>query len=155
MTANRATNEWWARITHEFESHVRDESHLLEAYERAAEEADDPGVVFLLKMILEDEHRHHATFSTIADALIGAGDGLPTAPNPSAATVAALLEPTETFLAAERDDQRKLRALRKDLGPAREVTLWPLVVELMEIDTQKHIRMLEYLHARLQRAAKG
>jgi hypothetical protein len=66
-----------------------------------------------------------------------------------------LLEPTERFLEAERDDRAQLRRLRKELKPARSNTLWPLMVELMEIDTDKHIRILEYLGTRLRDAAKG
>jgi len=34
----------------------------------------------------------------------------------------------------------------------RTDTLWPLLVELMEIDTAKHVRILEYLAERLAAA---
>jgi rubrerythrin len=153
-TSETQSGEWWAKVNHQFASHVRQETSFLEEYERLVEQVGDAGIAFLLRMILDDERRHHALFEEMSKAARGVEDALPAAPAPDAATAAALLEPTERFLAAERDDQVTLRRLRKELKPARGDTLWPLLVELMEIDTEKHIRVLEYLRQRLRAAAK-
>ena len=111
MTSHiEASNEWWTRVTHHVESHLREEGHLLDAYQDTAARTDDPAIGFLLGLILEDEHRHHDTFTAIAKSLVGEGDGLPDAPEPSAVTVADLLEPTVAFLDAERDDLRQVKA---------------------------------------------
>ena len=55
---------------------------------------------------------------------------------------------------AERDDQEQLRGTAARVGPARDETLWPLLVELVEIDTEKHITILEYLRVRLRAAGE-
>ncbi len=153
-TSEAQSGEWWARVNHQFASHVRQETAFLEEYERLVEQVGDAGIAFLLRMILEDEHRHHELFEEMSRAALGEAGALPTAPEPDRATAKALLEPTERFLDAERDDQATLRRLRKELKPARDDTLWPLLVELMEIDTGKHIRVLEYLRRRLRAAAR-
>jgi rubrerythrin len=155
MTAREASDEWWAHINHRFSSHVREESAFLEQYEELAGEVGDAGVEFLLQLILDDERRHHALFEDMMEAARDGSSAVPAAPAPATASARRLLEPTERFLQAEREDQAQLRRLRKELKPARDDTLWPLLVELMEIDTEKHIRVLEYLHRRLQNAVKG
>ena len=63
----------------------------------------------------------------------------------------ALAEVTSRFLAAERADQKQLRALRKELRPFRDTSLWALLVELMEHDTAKHIRLLTFLRDHIAR----
>jgi len=146
-------SEWWVSITHSFQAHVREETAFLERYERAVEQADDPAITFLLRMILDDEHRHHALFEEMSAAALGERDGLPRVPSPTPACARELLEPTERFLDAERADGEQLRRLRKELGPVRDETLWPLLVELMEIDTRKHVLVLEYLRSRLRAVA--
>jgi rubrerythrin len=145
--------EWWARVVHEFRSHVREESGFLESYEALVTESDDASVRFLLELIIGDEHRHHGLFTSMADASVGEG-AFPGPPAPSPELARQLLEPTERFLAAEHEESKKLAALRKDLKPAGDGTLWPLIVELMEIDTSKHIRILEFLRDRLAKEAR-
>lgn len=149
------SGEWWAKVNHQFASHVRQETAFLEQYEELVEEVGDPGIAFLLRMILADEHRHHELFEEMSRAALGESDAaVPAPPAPDRDMAAALLVPTERFLDAERDDQQTLRRLRKELKPARDDTLWPLLVEMMEIDTEKHIRVLEYLRQRLRAAVK-
>jgi rubrerythrin len=156
MSVDDASGEWWARVSHQFSSHVREEAAFLTHYEELVGQVDDEAVAFLVRLILDDERRHHALFESMSDAARGADDrALPAAPRTNRETARTLLEPTERFLAAERDDQAELRRLRKDLKPARADTLWPLMVRLMEIDTEKHIQILEYLRDRLRLAAKG
>jgi len=145
--------EWWARVVHEFRSHVREESGFLASYEALVAESEDPSVRFLLELIVGDERRHHDVFTSMADASVGDG-AFPGPPAVSAELARRLLEPTERFLAAEREESKKLAALRKGLKPAGEGTLWPLMVELMEIDTSKHIRILEFLRDRLAKVAR-
>ena len=55
------------------------------------------------------------------------------------------------FLAAERADAKQLRALRKELRPFRDTSLWVLLVELMEQDTAKHIRLLSFIRDHIAR----
>ena len=65
------------------------------------------------------------------------------------------VETTERFLAAERKDEKELRHLRKELQPYRDVTLWPLLVSLMEHDTAKHILLLTFIRDHIARRPKS
>jgi hypothetical protein len=147
----RLDPEWWATVTHEFQAHVREETGFLEAYEALVAGCDDETVRFLLELIVADERRHHDLFSSLADAAVAGGGG-PTPPGVTPEEAARLLEPTRRFLDAEREESRKLAALHKELKPLHSDTSWPLIVELMQIDTAKHVRILEYLCERLAAA---
>jgi rubrerythrin len=146
-------DEWWAKVIHEFHAHVREEGEFLDAYEALVASSEDESVRFLLELILGDEHRHHDMFMSMADASVGEAP-FPGPPQLSPGTARALLEPTERFLAAEKEESKKLAALRRSLKPAAGGTLWPLMVELMEIDTSKHVRILEFLRERFSEAAR-
>ena len=56
---------------------------------------------------------------------------------------AALAEETQSLIRAEKWDRLELKQLRKRLRPLRNTTLWELVVDLMLLDTEKHIRILK------------
>jgi len=150
----RLDGEWWATVIHEFRAHVREETGFLDAYEALVAGSEDESVRFLLELIVADEHRHHDLFSSMAEASVGADDALPAAPRITPEAARQLLEPTTRFLEAEHEETRKLAALRRELKPVRTDTLWPLLVELMEFDTAKHVRILEYLRDRLAEAAE-
>ena len=147
----RQTDEWWVRISHAFATHVRDERYVLDRYEELALGTEDAGTRFLLELILADEHRHHEVFERLAAASTAAGDAeaVPRAPHPPEREIPALLEQTRRFLEFEREDAASLKALAHELRPARTESLWRLLVELMELDTEKHLRILGYLEARL------
>lgn len=150
------TGEWWATVIHELQAHVREESQFLESYERLVQTVPDAGMRFLVQLILDDERRHHELMQQIADTALGEVTGSAATPPPpelDAAQAREVLEPTERFLAAEREDRRRLQELAHRLRPVKDESLWCLLVELMEIDTRKHVRILEYLESRVRRAA--
>jgi hypothetical protein len=45
----------------------------------------------------------------------------------------------------EEDDARNLVQLRKRLKPFADTTIWTLIVELLQLDTKKHITILRFL----------
>jgi rubrerythrin len=152
--AKANSDQWWVRIGHEFQSHVREELHFLERYDEAVLETEDPAARFLLHMILRDEHLHHDLFEEMTQQVLGEDSrGVAAAPAPSAALARSLIEPTERFLEAERDDRKRLKKLAKELEPLQRESMWPLLVSLMVTDTDKHVRILEYLLDRLRDAA--
>jgi hypothetical protein len=63
---------------------------------------------------------------------------------------AEVLEVTERLLEREEGDLLELKRLRKELSDVKDTTLWGLLVELMERDTDKHIAILRFArrHAR-------
>lgn len=153
MVRRRGSNEWWVRITHALESHVREETHFLDAYEELCRAVEDPGTRFLIELILEDERRHHELFQRLA-ASAREGDGGPSlqAPDPSPEEVERILGPTSRFLAAELEDREHLKKLAKDLHGVAD-SLWQLLIVLMDLDTRKHVAILEYLNDRLRERA--
>lgn len=148
------TNEWWVTLTHAFETHVREEARFLEAYEELCRSIEDPGARFLIELILEDERRHHGIFERLAAAARNDTESSrPPVPEPSREEALAILEPTKRFLEAEEDDRGHLRDLAKKLEGAPD-SLWRLLIEVMDLDTRKHVIILEYLCDRLEAATE-
>jgi rubrerythrin len=147
------TNEWWVTLTHAFETHVREEARFLEAYEQLCKGIEDPGARFLIELILEDERRHHGIFERLAEsARSDTASSSPPIPSPTREEAESILEPTKRFLEAEIEDRGHLRDLAKQLDGAGD-NLWSLLIELMDLDTRKHVRILEYLRDRLEQAS--
>ena len=59
---------------------------------------------------------------------------------------------TERLLAAERADAKELKQFAKQLKEVRDTTLWGLLVELMQDDTAKHIKILSFIRERAGKA---
>lgn len=150
VTARPTT--WDAEVLDALTAHLRAEKELLADYARAAERATEPDVRYLLRLILDDEARHHRVFQEMANALRNARDWRrqePRVPDRGQGGISAELRGlTERLLAAERTDRRELRALRRRLRPVADTTLWALLVDLMALDTEKHVRILESIAAR-------
>jgi hypothetical protein len=152
----RVDGEWRVRLMHAFQVHVRAERHVLDDYTHLMERTTDPGVRFLIEQILSDERRHHELFIALANdswASSNGGASMIPVPHPTPSEAAELLEATSTFLAIERDDREQLRWLRREVAAAGSESLWPVVLEVMETDTAKHIRLLHELRTRLRHAA--
>jgi hypothetical protein len=144
------SNEWWVAVTHAFSAHVREERAILEEYEKLASTTADAGTRFLIQLIVADERRHHELFERLgSDAFYGVHELVPDPPDPPADEVPDLLSATRRFIEVEREDAEHLSALRRQLRPVRDETLWRLLVELMQLDTEKHLRILSYLEDRL------
>ena len=63
-------------------------------------------------------------------------------------------ELTEGLLRKEREDERELKRLALDLRSSKDSTLWSLLVDLMQRDTQKHIAILRFVEKRTRAASK-
>jgi len=127
--------------------HGAEEGEVLAAYEEAAGAAD-PGVRYLIDLILEDERRHHALLAELAnsmawgttpDSVERSTPGLP------GGIDGELLRLTRRLLKAERADGRSLRRIRRRLRPFADTTLWALVIDMMILDTKKHATILRFL----------
>ena len=109
----------------------------------------------MLELVVDDERHHHRVFGELLNTLCaGAGSEggsivprivpLPETPG--------LVTATEQYLELERADRRELEQLEKELRHLRETSIWPLLVEVMKGDTDKHIRILEFIRDHLLRA---
>ena len=112
-------------------------------------------VRYLIRLVLEDEERHHRVLHEIVTAIgnrVALRDDPDAVPNLSYEPPDRVLgEVTGRFLAAERADAKQPRALRKELRPFRDTSLWVLLIELMEHDTAKHIRLLTFIRDQFAR----
>ena len=128
--------------------HGEEEGAILSRYQRFAEEASAPETRYLIKLIVEDERRHHGLLVEMANAIAwglidkSADPVLPDMTHKDAGN-AALAEETKSLLRAEERDHLELKRLRKRLRPFRNIALWELVVDLMLLDTEKHVRILQ------------
>lgn len=132
--------------------HGSEEGRILAEYERVSALAVDPAVRYLVDLILDDERRHHRTLVELATAMAwGTLEENRTSIPPLGWHLdEALAKVTRTLREYEEDDRRQLQALRKQLRPFEETTLWGLLVQLMILDTEKHAAILKFLerHAR-------
>jgi hypothetical protein len=131
-------------------SHVEAESALLKEYSAAAQTSPSKALSYLVNLLIEDEIRHHRIFRELADslkteALLGGKD--PVVPYMDFDQVAnhdAVLDVTARLLDQEERDAHELKRLRHELRSVKDTSLWGILVELMERDTQKHIAILRF-----------
>jgi rubrerythrin len=137
------------------EEHLDSERELLDAYKDAVEASGAEYVAYLFRLIIEDEARHHRLFEELANALrapVERGVGARVPLIEPVANTRELLEATERLLDAEQRDARELRRLArtKGLRTMRGLSLWPLLIELMEHDTEKHEAILRFVRTQLR-----
>ena len=144
---------WEQQLYETLTSHIETEGELLAEYDDLA--AHSGGHVrYLVEMIGEDEARHHRLFEQWANSLRAfplEADGPDAVPAVHAeADPERVVNVAGRLLLVEHDDEKELRKLRRELGDVEDTTLWALLVDLMRLDTEKHIRILEFLrrHAR-------
>jgi rubrerythrin len=141
-------NVWAQRLITSLQEHMDTERDALTKYGELAESAPDEHVRFIVRLILDDEIRHHRLFAEMVAQLRAEMEqrGEPGLPElrPSADSDA-LAQQTKELLAIERDDIKELRQLRKELKKVADTAWWSVLVDVMESDNRKHIRLLEFL----------
>ena len=137
--------------------HGKEEGALLSRYQRFADEASAPENRYLVRLIIDDERRHHGLLVEMANAIAwglideSADPVLPDLTHGDAGNEA-LAEETQLLILAEKHDHVELKRLRKRLRSFRNVSLWTLVADLMLLDTEKHIRILELVAKNIEDA---
>ncbi|MHB8340015.1 MAG: hypothetical protein ACYDB7_02440 [Mycobacteriales bacterium] len=155
----RATHPstWDRGIIDLLSSHSREEDRILETYQRFAEQAESEAIRYLVRLIVADEQRHHQLIAEIANSIAWSDPKWsPEATVPMLEQCAGdadpqLLAESKTLLAAERRDHAELRQLRRQLRPVDKTTMWGLLVDLIIKDTEKHIRILQFMTKRALR----
>ena len=61
------------KIVEALDRHGREEGELLERYQRFGEESESPWVRYLVKLVLEDERRHHRLLEDLANTIAWEG----------------------------------------------------------------------------------
>jgi len=151
---------WEGELLDHLTHHLDTEAGLLGTYERLSRESGSEYVAYLLSLIGEDEARHHRLFEELINALRApvdrdVGKKVPTVE--SAGNAKELLEVVDQFVEAERADKRELRRLARsrNIRTMKGHSLWPLLIELMQRDTEKHLAILGFIRTQLRRDARA
>ncbi len=142
---------WERQVFDHLTQHIVQERGLLEEYVEAAEKTESKALAYLITMLVEDERRHHGHFKQLAQSLKSTAELRPDGPEVPRMDFhrenrAEVVEVTERLLEREQSDAIELKRLRKELSSVKDTTLWGLLVELMERDTDKHIAILRFAH---------
>ncbi len=142
-------SRWERDIYVHLTEHVIREQALLEEYVNAAVKTDSKALAYLINLLVEDERRHHILFRQLAQSLKSAAELKQETPDVPRMDLgrenrAEVLEVTERLLECEMSDRRELKRLQREVSDVKDTTLWGLLVELMERDTDKHIAILRF-----------
>jgi hypothetical protein len=139
---------WERELFEHLVRHMQNENELIDDYERLA--ADAGGHVgYVLRLIIEDERRHHRLFEEWCNSLRSAAEFRPV--EPEVPLLRKTPDPDEVvagvrrFLATERADKKDLGRLKKLVKDEKDVTLWDVLLDVMELDTRKHIELLRFI----------
>jgi rubrerythrin len=131
-------------------SHVETERGLLQRYSDIAKETESKAFQYLVNLLVEDEIRHHRLFTQLADSL--KDEALAGGKNPSVpyldfnrADREAVLDATKQLMENEEHDVHELKRLQRELRDVKDTSLWIVLVDLMERDTEKHIAILRFV----------
>lgn len=148
----------WARsIVEHVEHHMETERDVLAQYGELANDTSDERVRYLVHLIVDDEVRHHRLLSEMANWLRAATEHRPlSGPRMPSFTrrgdgedTAGLAARTADLLALEREDLEELKELRREVTRVEDTAWWSTLVDSMEFDTRKHIRLLEFVQREL------
>jgi rubrerythrin len=141
---------WENKLYEYFTSHVKNEIDLLVEYRDAANNSPSPAFRYLSSLILEDEMRHHRVFEELAQTLKNEAEFHPEAPaiphlDKWGPDPEAVLSLNKRLLENEKADAMELHQLFLLLKGQKFASMWLLLVKIMEMDTQKHIAILEFV----------
>jgi len=137
-------------------NHVAQEEVLLTEYEEAVEGTDSKAMAYLVRLLIEDEKRHHQVLLELAASLRSLTEGSDAEPlvpdmDFGRADRSMLLPVIKRLLAREKQDEHELRQLQHELHDLRDTTLWSVLVEVMQRDTAKHISLLRFAQQHTKR----
>jgi hypothetical protein len=145
------------RLRNAVDAHARAEADALGQYEYLAECSGDPVIALVMRLVLEDEERHHGLLrriqATLDDALnwTHSPNALPTSA-PDASRAPALVELARVLVAEERTGARIL----KDLAERQrhiDGGLHSLLIDMMAMDSEKHAMLVQFVQRRLESRA--
>jgi rubrerythrin len=144
-------SQWELRLFDHLTTHVVQERELLEEYVRAAADTESTALAYVINWLIDDERRHHLLFRQLASSLKASAELRADSPEVPRMDFdkenrEEVLEVTRRLLHHEEQDLRELKTLRRDLSEVKDTTLWDLLIELMQRDTDKHIAILRFAH---------
>jgi rubrerythrin len=147
------------RLRNTIDAHARAEAEALGQYEYLAKESGDPVIALVMRLVLEDEERHHGLLkrieATLDDALnwTHSPNALPTGV-PAAAGAPQLATLARELIAEERTGSKILRELATQQRTI-DGGLHSLLIDMMAMDSEKHAMLLQFVQRRLEQRANG
>ena len=147
------------RLLRAVDTHAAAEADALGQYEYLAESSGDPVIALVMRLILDDEVRHHGLLQRMATTL---RDALEWTSSPAAFPKSdpaqdpvpqSFARLARELVEEERTGARALRWLadqEKDINAGLD----SLLLEMMAMDSDKHARLLQFVQRRLEAAAK-
>jgi rubrerythrin len=152
-SARQGSVEW---LLDAVERHAIAEQDALAQYEYLRTASEDPVIALVMQLILEDEERHHGLLKRIETTLRDAvdwthsPDALPEPTPPQQPVTKSLVDTANALIKEEHTGAHYLRDLahrNKDVSSG----LQSLLIEMMAMDSDKHARLLQFVHDRLAR----
>lgn len=139
---------WEEAVRQRIHAHIEGEMAILAPLKQMA--STDDYVGYLIGLILNDEQRHHQVLTEMENAIrsdIEWRDVSPRVPRLSApeGDLDQTLHQVQLLLENEKRDVKALKQLKRKLGPVKDTSLLSLLVETMELDSKKHIHILEFI----------
>jgi hypothetical protein len=141
---------WERQLYAHLKEHIETERTMLEKYAEVAEGTDSKAFRYLVKLLIDDEKYHYRLFGELAGSVETAAlwkSEDPDIPYMDFYEVdrAAVLEGAKELLENEERDIGELKRLHRELRGVKDTSLWELLVELMQRDTEKHIAIIEFV----------
>jgi rubrerythrin len=136
------------------ERHSAAEADALGQYEYVSKASGDPVVALVMRLILEDEERHHGLLkrmeATLRDALdwTNSPNALPSSGVPRAPVGQDLAEAVRALIDDENTGARYMRELARQEERVG-ADLHALLLEMMALDSEKHAKLLGFVRDRL------
>lgn len=148
------------RLYDTIQRHIQAETDALSQYDRIAEESGDPVIALVMRLVLQDEERHHGLLERIANSLRDAldwthsSDALPMGKPYTGERAAALASVTHALVEEEKHGAKALRNLAQQ---ERKIAdgLHSLLLEMMALDSEKHAHLLQFVEQRLRSAVRA
>jgi hypothetical protein len=150
MTPPVGASVWERELFDHLLKHLHEEGAILDEYVETAGGTQSKALAYLVGMLVADERRHHRQFADLASSLKSEAEFSATEPVVPRMDFDhedrdALLEVTRRLLAHEETDAKELKRLRRELRDVEDTTLWGLLVDVMQRDTDKHIAILRFV----------
>jgi rubrerythrin len=143
------------QLLHAIDRHVASEADTADQYERLATHSGDPAVTLVMRVIVDDEQRHHELLERIAATLRDAlnwthsTQSLPQSARTNSVTVdAELAAAARALIDEEKAGAAALRRLAQH-EKSLDGDVEAILLEMMAIDSDKHARLLEFVRRRL------
>jgi bacterioferritin (cytochrome b1) len=142
------------RLIRALEAHASAEAHDLATCQELAERSSDPVLKMLMRLLVDDEQRHHTLLQSMVHRLqeevdfVHSPTALPVS-EPDATAGPELAATLRELIRDEHEAARHLRHLARQ-EPHLYDGLYPMLLETIARDSEKHAAILRYLLSRAE-----